>query len=57
VYEGAYSATGAFGQFITVLPKLDLVIAHKTKYDYERQVPTDLYLKILDKLVAARQTL
>lgn len=57
VYEGAYSATGAFGQFITVLPKLDLVIAHKTKYDYERQVPTDLYLKILNKLVAARQTL
>ncbi|HEX6432088.1 MAG TPA: serine hydrolase [Niastella sp.] len=54
VYEGAYSATGAFGQFITVLPKLDVVISHKTKYDYERQVPTGLYLKILDKLIAAR---
>jgi CubicO group peptidase (beta-lactamase class C family) len=51
-YEGAYSATGAFGQFITVLPKLDLVIAHKTKYEYERQVPTELYLQILDKLIA-----
>jgi CubicO group peptidase (beta-lactamase class C family) len=55
VYEGAYTASGAFGQFITVLPKLDLVIAHKTKYEYERQVPTELYLKILDKLVAARK--
>jgi CubicO group peptidase (beta-lactamase class C family) len=55
VYEGAYTASGAFGQFITVIPKLDLVIAHKTKYEYERQVPTDLYLKILDKLVAARK--
>jgi CubicO group peptidase (beta-lactamase class C family) len=54
-YEGAYSATGAFGQFITILPKLDLVIAHKTKYEYERQVPTELYLKILAKLVAARE--
>ena len=54
-YEGAYSATGAFGQFITVLPKLDLVIAHKTKYEYERQVPTELYLRILDKLLAARE--
>ena len=53
-YEGAYSATGAFGQFITVLPKLDLVIAHKTKYEYERQVPTEVYLKLLDKLVGAR---
>lgn len=56
VYEGAYSATGAFGQFITVLPKLDLVVAHKTKYEYERQVPTELYLKMLDRLVAARKS-
>lgn len=55
VYEGAYSATGAFGQFITIMPKLDLVIAHKTKYEYERQVSTELYLKILDKLVAAHK--
>ncbi|HSU50862.1 MAG TPA: serine hydrolase [Segetibacter sp.] len=55
IYEGAYSATGAFGQFITVLPKLDLVIAHKTKYEYERQVPTEVYIKILDKLVAGRK--
>lgn len=56
VYEGAYTASGAFGQFITVLPKLDLVIAHKTKYEYGRQVPTELYLKILDKLVAAQKS-
>jgi CubicO group peptidase (beta-lactamase class C family) len=55
IYEGAYSATGAFGQFITVLPKLDLVVVHKTKYEYERQVPTELYLQILDRLVAARK--
>jgi CubicO group peptidase (beta-lactamase class C family) len=54
-YDGAYSATGAFGQFITVLPKLDLVVAFKTKYEYERQTPTDLYLKVLDKLIAAKQ--
>ena len=54
VYEGAYTASGAFGQFITVVPKLDLVVAHKTKYEYERQVPTDVYLKILGKLMAAQ---
>jgi len=52
-YEGAYSATGAFGQFITVIPKLDLAIAFKTKYEYGRQTQTDSYLKILDKLIAA----
>jgi CubicO group peptidase (beta-lactamase class C family) len=54
VYEGAFSATGAFGQFITVIPKLDLVIAHKTKYEYERQVSTDRYLQILEMLVSAK---
>ena len=27
---GAFTAAGAFGQFITVLPALDLVVAHKT---------------------------
>lgn len=54
-YQNAYSATGAYGQFITVLPKLDLVIAFKTKYDYGRQTSTDLYLRFLDKLIAARE--
>lgn len=29
--EGAYTASGWGGQFITVIPKLDMVIAHKTK--------------------------
>ena len=53
-YDGAYSATGAFGQFITVLPKLDLVIAFKTKYEYGRQTPTDVYLRLLDKLIFAK---
>jgi len=53
-YDGGYSASGAFGQFITVLPKLDLVIAFKTKYGDGRQTSTDTYLKFLDKLIAAK---
>lgn len=57
VYEGAYTASGAFGQFITVLPKLDLVIAHKTNPDSGRQVSMDVYLKILDKLIASRKNI
>ena len=52
-YEGAYTAAGAFGQFITVIPKLDIVIAHKTKYEYGRQTPTDVYLRLIDKLISA----
>ncbi|MDD2595957.1 MAG: serine hydrolase [Bacteroidales bacterium] len=29
IYEGGYTATGLGGQYITVLPKLNMVIAHK----------------------------
>jgi CubicO group peptidase (beta-lactamase class C family) len=56
--EGAYTASGAFGQFITIIPKLDLVIAHKTNYDdYQRETPTETYLKIINKLVKAYKPL
>ena len=54
-YKGAYSATGAFGQFITILPEPDLVVAFKTKYEYGRQTSTDVYLRVLDKLIAAKK--
>jgi CubicO group peptidase (beta-lactamase class C family) len=36
-FAGAYTGMGAGGQYITVLPKLDLVIAHKT--DMEQPLP------------------
>ena len=29
-YRNAYTAMGAYGQFITILPTLDMVLAHKT---------------------------
>lgn len=53
VYEGAYTASGAYGQFITVVPKLDLVVAFKTKYEYGRQTPTEAYLRVLAKVIGA----
>lgn len=49
--EGAYSAAGAFGQFITVIPKLDMVIAHKTKSAYERVTSVDDYDQFVLKLL------
>lgn len=54
VYNGAYTAQGNFGQYITVLPALDLVIAHKTKAAYERY--TSNYLTILTKLIDANNS-
>jgi len=54
-YEGAYSGMGAGGQYITVLPKLDLVVAHKTNLakTKNKSVSGRQYFELLDKLVAA----
>ena len=32
-YQGAFTAMGSYGQYITVLPVLDLVVAHKVAWD------------------------
>jgi CubicO group peptidase (beta-lactamase class C family) len=53
-YRGAYSGLGAVGQQITVLPALDLVVAHKTKPGQGRSVSHKEYLEVLDMLVKAR---
>ena len=53
-FNGAYSARGAYGQYITVLPALDLVIAHKTAVPPQRSVNWLEYQGILDRVVAAR---
>jgi CubicO group peptidase (beta-lactamase class C family) len=58
-YEGAYTGLGAVGQHITVLPKLDLVVAHKTRTGQtdaagrQRQVSHNEYMRMLDVLVKA----
>lgn len=52
-FEGAYSAQGSYGNFITVLPKLDLVIAFKTKAEYERTTTLESYIRFLHKLADA----
>lgn len=52
-FEGAFTATGAYGQFITVIPKLDAVVAHKTLAPSARNVPADVYVnRILPQVVA-----
>ena len=53
-YRGAYTGLGAVGQHITVLPALDLVVAHKTRPGQERTVSHPQYLQLLDLLVRAR---
>ncbi len=61
-FEGAYTGMGAGGQFITVLPRLDMVIAHKTDMDLPlpqgqsgrtRNVSQAEYDSVLRMLIAA----
>jgi hypothetical protein len=53
-YEGAYQGNGAGGQYITVVPKLDLVVAHKTDFRGGKPtVSTTQYLALLDGIIRA----
>ena len=52
-YEGAYTGLGAVGQHITVLPKLDLVVAHKTRPGGGGSVSHAQFVEVLDLLLAA----
>jgi len=49
LYRDAFTASGYLGQHITVIPELDIVIAHKTKAAYLRN--TFNYFKLLDRIV------
>src|SRR5256714_373769 len=55
-YEGAYSGFGAIGQYITVIPKLDIVVAHKTspRPPNYPSVSEAQYFALLDRVIAAR---
>lgn len=54
-FQGAYTANGAFGQFITVFPEAHLVVAHKVDYEGEGKprVSGDEYQTILQMLLTA----
>lgn len=57
-YEGAFTARGFAGQYITVIPALDMVIAHKTAVGdgrgFDRQTRFSQYRGVLERLLAAR---
>jgi CubicO group peptidase (beta-lactamase class C family) len=49
----AYMASGAFGQFITVIPPLDLVVAHKTAVPPARNLTPEAYVGRILPAIAA----
>lgn len=54
VYRGGYTASGAVGQYIMVLPRLDLVIAHKTAPGRRRSVSGEEFREVVSLLIQAR---
>jgi CubicO group peptidase (beta-lactamase class C family) len=55
VFDGAYTGLGAVGQHILVLPKLDMVVIHKTRPNPEnRSVSHSQFLEVLGLLLEAR---
>jgi CubicO group peptidase (beta-lactamase class C family) len=54
-YQGAYSAMGANGQYITVLPTMKMVISHKVDFDVNgsRQVTPEEFSAILQMVIAS----
>lgn len=54
-YKDGYTGIGAVGQFITVLPALDMVVAHKTEpRPGGASVSRSDYLAVVDDIIAAR---
>lgn len=54
-FKGAYAAHGAMGQYITIIPELDMVVAHKTDSTYGRSTKSGRYQRLLRKIVAAKE--
>lgn len=52
-FQGAYTGVGAVGQYITVLPELDMVVAHKTVPGEDRRVEHAEFFRLLDAVVEA----
>ena len=55
-YQGAFSAMGSGGQYITVFPFYDIVVAHKVNIDHDpkRAVSGPTYMTILDIVLDAK---
>jgi CubicO group peptidase (beta-lactamase class C family) len=54
LFDGAYYAAGAYGQYILILPKLKMVISHKTKYAYRRRTDWPAFKELVGKIIDLR---
>jgi hypothetical protein len=54
ILKGSYWARGAMGQFIVIIPKLSMVISHKTKPDYGRETSFSLFKKLVNMITDSK---
>ena len=54
-FKDAYTASGMYGQYITVLPALNMVIAHKSAKNGSKPTSRADYRKIIHMVIAAKQ--
>ncbi len=54
-FEGAYTARGAVGQWITVMPAVDLVIAHKTNSVYRRTTSWRSWQRFMELMLESKR--
>lgn len=53
-FAGAYTARGAWGQWISVFPSVNLVVAHKTHNVYGRQTSWESWQRIVELVFEAK---
>jgi CubicO group peptidase (beta-lactamase class C family) len=53
-FKGAYTGVGAVGQWISVFPSLNLVVAHKTNNIYGRSTSAESWQRILELVLEAK---
>ena len=54
IFNGSFYAVGARGQFLLIIPKLNMVISHKTKYAYRRRVQFPEFKELVYKIIETR---
>ena len=53
-FKGAYTGVGAVGQWISVFPSINLVVAHKTNNIYGRSTSAESWQRILELVLEAK---
>ena len=54
-FRGAFAAHGMYGQYISVFPELDMVVAHKSAGNKRHPTKKEHYRELLRMIVSARQ--